>query len=65
MSSTAFPFAESDAYIRDLMGAAQNKSARLALPLDRRGFLKLAGAGLTLGFYLPGGARADSETPAP
>ncbi|MDR2710170.1 MAG: molybdopterin-dependent oxidoreductase, partial [Burkholderiales bacterium] len=63
MSSTTFPFAESDAYIRDLMGAAQNKSARLALPLDRRGFLKLAGAGLTLGFYLPGGARADSETP--
>ncbi|MCL2887674.1 MAG: molybdopterin-dependent oxidoreductase, partial [Betaproteobacteria bacterium] len=63
MSRTISKFAESDAYIRDLMRAAQSKSASPALPLDRRSFLKLAGAGLALGFYLPGGARADSETP--
>ncbi|MCL2873197.1 MAG: molybdopterin-dependent oxidoreductase, partial [Betaproteobacteria bacterium] len=63
MSHAASKFAESDAYIRDLMRAAQSKSASPALPLDRRSFLKLAGAGLALGFYLPSGARADSETP--
>ncbi|MCL2524318.1 MAG: molybdopterin-dependent oxidoreductase [Betaproteobacteria bacterium] len=60
MSSTVSKFAEADAYIREVMQAAQSAKA---LPLDRRGFLKLAGAGLVLGFYLPGSARADAETP--
>jgi len=63
MSHTASSLIESDAYIRELMSAARRPSASAALPLDRRGFLKLAGAGLVLGFYLPGGARADAETP--
>ncbi|MCL2831425.1 MAG: molybdopterin-dependent oxidoreductase [Betaproteobacteria bacterium] len=68
MSNTASGFVESDAYIRDLMNAAAvaktgNPLASASLPLDRRGFLKLAGAGLVLGFYLPGGVRADAETP--
>ena len=63
MSHTASSFIASDAYLRELMRAARHPSASAALPLDRRGFLKLAGAGLALGFYLPGGARADSETP--
>ncbi|MCL2658143.1 MAG: molybdopterin-dependent oxidoreductase [Betaproteobacteria bacterium] len=61
-SSTVSLFAESDASIREWMHTARSPSSS-ALPLDRRGFLKLAGAGLALGFYLPGGARADSETP--
>ena len=63
MSHTASSFIASDAYLRELMRAARHPSASAVLPLDRRGFLKLAGAGLALGFYLPGGARADSETP--
>jgi len=63
-TSTAFKFAESDGYIRSLMlRTAHGSSAHALLPLDRRGFLKFAGAGLILGFYLPGGARADAETP--
>ena len=56
-------FAESDAYIRDMMRAARGQSAGTPLSFDRRSFLKLAGAGLVLGFYLPDGARADTRTP--
>ena len=65
MSKTTSKFIESDADIRDLMNAAAAAKTGhpSVLPLNRRGFLKLAGAGLALGFFLPGGARADSETP--
>jgi isoquinoline 1-oxidoreductase beta subunit len=60
-------FAESDNYVRSVMEEARGKSeVGSALPLKRRSFLKLAGAGsagLVLGFYLPPDARADTETP--
>ncbi|MDR2990366.1 MAG: molybdopterin-dependent oxidoreductase [Burkholderiaceae bacterium] len=54
---------ESDNYIRALMRQARDLPESASLPLDRRTLLKLAGAGLVLGFYLPWGARADTETP--
>ncbi|HXL70166.1 MAG TPA: molybdopterin cofactor-binding domain-containing protein, partial [Rhizomicrobium sp.] len=59
-------FAESDDYVRELMREARALPAADPLPLQRRGFLKLAGAGgagLVLGFYLPSDAHADTETP--
>jgi len=57
------PFAESDHDLRTLMQQAGGGFAPAPLPLERRAFLKLAGAGLVLGFCLPRGARADAETP--
>jgi len=54
-------FAESDLYIRQLM--EQARALPTSAPLPRRAVLKLAGAGLVLGFYLPTRARADAETP--
>src|SRR5580698_10601315 len=59
-------FAESDDYVRELMREARGLPAADPLPLQRRSFLKLAGAtsaGLVLGFYLPNDAHADTETP--
>jgi isoquinoline 1-oxidoreductase beta subunit len=64
MPNTALRFVESDDDVRALMNAARGPSADAILPLDRRGFFKLAGAGLVLGFHLPGSARADAA-PAP
>jgi isoquinoline 1-oxidoreductase beta subunit len=62
-ATTGSKFAESDDYVRDLMRAARRPPVSATAPLDRRGFIKLAGAGLALGFYLPLSARADAETP--
>jgi len=56
-------FAESDQYVRQLMEQARALPASAPLPLRRRTILKLAGAGLIIGFYLPASARADAETP--
>ncbi|MDR0274922.1 MAG: molybdopterin-dependent oxidoreductase [Burkholderiaceae bacterium] len=56
-------FAESDQYIRQMMDQARGLPAGVPLPMPRRTVLKLAGAGLALGFYLPSSARADAETP--
>ncbi|MCL2714578.1 MAG: molybdopterin-dependent oxidoreductase [Alphaproteobacteria bacterium] len=52
MTRNDFRFAESDAAIREIMQSAQDRSTLLP-PLDRRGFLKIAGSGLILGFCLP------------
>ncbi|HXS05561.1 MAG TPA: molybdopterin cofactor-binding domain-containing protein [Rhizomicrobium sp.] len=59
--------AESDAYVREVMREARAPKARSAgpLPLQRRTFLKIAGAsgaGLMIGFHVAG-ARAATETP--
>ena len=67
--SYAEHLAEADAYIHDVMREARApvvREARGALPLQRRSFLKLAGAsgaGLVLGFHLPSKAFAATETP--
>ena len=67
MSSEAISkFAESDAYVASLIREARGLAVAAPLPLKRRAFLKLAGAGgagLVLGFYLPNRAYADSEAP--
>jgi isoquinoline 1-oxidoreductase subunit beta len=54
-------FAQSDAYISELMRDVRAVPADGAVPMGRRTFVKLAGAGaagLVLGFHLPGGAFA-------
>lgn len=59
-------FSQSDAYISELMRELRALPVSTPLPLKRRTFLKLAGAGgagLVLGFYLPDEAFAASETP--
>src|SRR6185312_1976238 len=67
MSSEALSkFAQSDDYVRALIEEARGTAMATPLALERRGFLKLAGAGgagLVLGFYIPTDARADTETP--
>jgi isoquinoline 1-oxidoreductase beta subunit len=58
-------FAESDAYISQLMREVRDVPAEGAFPMGRRTFFKLAGAGtagLVLGFHLPGEAFA-AEAP--
>lgn len=66
MSSEAVSkFAESDAYITQLMGDVRGTPS-VPSALKRRSFLKLVGAGgagLVLGFHLPNEAFAASETP--
>ena len=60
--------AEADAYVRDVMRAARAPKMQGEagpVPLQRRTFLKLAGAsgaGLMIGFHVPA-AKAASETP--
>src|SRR5512135_115323 len=62
-------FAQSDAYVAELMRDARAIPARLppaSFAMKRRTFFKLAGAGgagLVLGFHLTDEARAASETP--
>ncbi len=54
-------FAQSDAYISQLMRDVRDVPAQGAFPMGRRTFFKLAGAGaagLVLGFHLPGEAFA-------
>ncbi len=68
LSDFAQGFAESDAYVREVMRETRAMPARRAMPLtmERRSFFKLAGAGgagLMLGFHLPDRAFAASETP--
>ncbi len=49
-------FAQSDAYISELMREVRAAPADGAFPMERRTFFKLAGAGaagLVLGFHLP------------
>ena len=58
-------FAQSDAYISELIREMQTPPAAGALPMGRRTFVKLAGAGaagLVLGFHLPGTAFAATAT---
>jgi len=57
-------FAQSDAYISELMREVRAAPADGAFPMGRRTFFKLAGAaGLVLGFHLPGEAFAAANTP--
>ena len=59
-------FAESDAYVRELMRETRAMPAAEPLAIERRTFFKLAGAsgaGLVLGFHLPQPAFAATETP--
>lgn len=69
MSEALSKFAESDNYVREIMSAAKAMpDMGDGLAVKRRTFLKLVsggGAGLVLGFYLPGPneAHADMETP--
>jgi isoquinoline 1-oxidoreductase beta subunit len=59
-------FAQSDAYVSELMREVRALPVSGPLALKRRTFLKLAGAGgagLVLGFHLPDQAFAASETP--
>ncbi len=54
-------FAQSDAYVADLIREAQGAPVSSSFTMGRRTFLKLAGAGgagLILGFHLPGDAQA-------
>lgn len=58
-------FAQSDAYISELMREFRAPPAEGALALERRTFFKLAGAGaagLVLGFHLPGTASAATAS---
>jgi len=58
-------FAQSDAYISELMRDVRALPAHGAFPMGRRTFVKLAGAGaagLVLGFHLPGEAFAATTT---
>jgi len=66
--SYADHLAESDAYVREIIRAARAPAVREAgpLPLQRRTFLKLAGAsgaGLMIGFHVTTKANAATETP--
>src|SRR3569832_935369 len=66
--SYADHLAESDAYVREIIRAARAPAVREAgpLPLQRRTFLKLAGAsgaGLMIGFHVTTNANAATETP--
>ena len=57
-------FAQSDAYISELMRDVRTAPADSALPMGRRTFFKLAGAGaagLVLGFHLPSEAFAADQ----
>jgi isoquinoline 1-oxidoreductase beta subunit len=59
-------FAQSDAYISELMREVRAAPVDGALPMGRRTFIKLAGAGaagLVLGFHLPSEAFAAANTP--
>jgi isoquinoline 1-oxidoreductase beta subunit len=59
-------FAQSDAYISELMREVRAAPADGAFPMGRRKFFKLAGvgtAGLVLGFHLPSEASAATNTP--
>ena len=59
-------FAQSDAYISELMRDVRAAPADGAFPMGRRTFFKLAGAGaagLVLGFHLPSEAFAATGTP--
>jgi isoquinoline 1-oxidoreductase beta subunit len=59
-------FAQSDTYISELMREVRAAPADGAFPMERRTFFKLAGAGaagLVLGFHLPSGAFAATNTP--
>ena len=57
-------FAQSDAYLSELMREVSAAPADDAFAMERRTFFKLAGAtGLVLGFYLPGEALAATDTP--
>ena len=58
-------FAQSDAYLSELMREVSAAPAHGALAMGRRTFVKIAGAagaGLVLGFQLPGEAFAAMET---
>jgi isoquinoline 1-oxidoreductase beta subunit len=58
-------FAQSDAYISELMREVRAAPTDGAFPMGRRTFVKLAGAagaGLVLGFHLPGKAFAAANT---
>src|SRR5215469_8996479 len=58
--------AQSEAYVAQLIAKARAMPAAPRPAMGRRTFLKLAGAGgagLILGFHLPGKALAASETP--
>jgi isoquinoline 1-oxidoreductase beta subunit len=64
--SASDKFAESDAYVREMMRETRAMPAPRSLALGRRSFLKLAGAGgagLVLTFQLPREAFAATETP--
>ena len=59
-------FAQSDAYLSELMRDVRAAPVDGALPMGRRTFVKLAGAGaagLVLGFRLPSEAFAAANTP--
>ncbi len=59
-------FAQSDAYISELMREVREAPVDGAFPMERRTFVKLAGvgaAGLVLGFQLPSEAFAATKTP--
>jgi isoquinoline 1-oxidoreductase beta subunit len=57
-------FAESDAYLSELMREVNAAPADSGFPMGRRAFVKLAGAtGLVLGFYVPGEAFAAANAP--
>jgi isoquinoline 1-oxidoreductase beta subunit len=65
MADTHSKFAQSDAYISELMQEVRTMPADASLELGRRTFFKLAGAGtagLVLGFHLGGEAFAATAT---
>lgn len=66
VGTAAQKFAEADAYVAELMREARAMPAPRSFALERRSFLKLAGAGgagLVLTFQLPREAFAATETP--
>ena len=66
VGTAAQKFAEADAYVAELMREARTMPAPRSFALQRRSFLKLAGAGgagLVLTFQLPREAFAATETP--
>jgi isoquinoline 1-oxidoreductase beta subunit len=65
MADTQSRFAQSDAYISELIREVRTMPAEAALTMGRRSFFKLAGAsaaGLILGFHLGDEAFADTAT---
>ena len=65
MADTQSQFAQSDAYISELIREVRTMPAEAALTMGRRSFFELAGAsaaGLILGFHLGGEAFADTAT---